>query len=310
MNARRKRHLEYRKKPNGYYHLCTDGRPDVLLFHNDEEFSMGMTAIALVAIKFNVQIYVFELMPNHIHIVLSATGNTCVDIFEYLVRKISCQLVADGFPPLPGDYDFRLTDIKDIESFRHHYLYAVRNPYEKGWCAPGGYLWGSDYLLFDQWGHLISGKRAGEMSVRKLRIITKTKIEIPSHWEIHPKLGILPKNFIALEKVKQLFPEVKQYMTKCIKDYESFIYVADELGESISLSSAETDDLLHRLLRQYYAQRPVTDLSADEKCRLAVLLNDKFRVDPVMIAQQLNMPVRIVNQTLRSKDFGGHKKRP
>ena len=29
-----------------------------------------------------------------------------------------------------------------------------------------------------------------------------------------------------------------------------------------------------------------------------------------MIAQQLNMPVRIVNQTLRSKDFGGHKKRP
>ena len=37
MNARRKRHLEYRKKPKGYYHLCTDGRPDVLLFYNDKE---------------------------------------------------------------------------------------------------------------------------------------------------------------------------------------------------------------------------------------------------------------------------------
>lgn len=310
MNARRKRHLEYRKKPKGYYHLCTDGRPDVLLFYNDKEFAMGMTAIALVAIKFSVQIYVFELMPNHIHIVLSATGDTCVDIFEYLVRKFSRQLVADGFPPLPSDYDFRLTDIKDIESFRHHYLYAVRNPYEKGWCAPGGYLWGSDYLLFGQWGHLISGKKAGEMSVRELRAITKSKTEIPAHWEIHPQLGILPKNYIVLEKVKKLFPEVKQYMTQCIKDYESFIYIADSLGESVSLSSEETDDLLQRLLRQHYAGRPVTDLSADEKCRLAVILNDKFRVDPAIIAQKLRMPFHVVNQTLRSKDFGRHKKRP
>ena len=80
--------------------------------------------------------------------------------------------------------------------------------------------------------------------------------------------------------------------------------------KTITLSSDETDDLLQRLLRQYYAQRPVTDLSANEKCRLAVILNDKYRVDPAMIAQKLHIPVRIVNQTIRSKDFGGHKKQP
>ena len=124
----------------GYYHLSTDGRPDVLLFRTKEEYAMGMTAIALVAIRFKVQIYVFELMPNHIHIVLSATGNTCVEIFEFIVRRISRQLKSDGYPPLPEDYDFRLTDIEDPKSFLDHYIYAARNPFEKGWCVPGGYL--------------------------------------------------------------------------------------------------------------------------------------------------------------------------
>ncbi len=268
-----------------------------------------MTAIALVAIKFKVQIYVFELMPNHFHIVLSATGNTCVDIFEYLVRKISRHLVADGFPPLPSNYDFRLIDITDLQSFRSHYLYAVRNPYEKGWCIPGGYLWGSDYLLFSQWGEFIKGKRAGDMSMRELRKIMSSKIEIPADWEIHPELGILPKNYIAIDKVKQFFPGVKQYMTSCIKDYESFVYVADSIGEPITFSSEEVDDLIDHLLRDHYSQRPLPDLSADEKCKLAVTLNDKFRVEPSLIARKLALPVHIVNQTIRSKDFGGRKKR-
>ena len=309
MNARRKRHLEYRKKPNGYYHLCTDGRPGVLLFHNDEEFARGMTAMALVSIKFKVQIYVFELMPNHIHIVLSSTGSTCVDIFVYLVRKISRQLVDDGFPSLPADYDFRLIDIDDIESFRHHYLYSVRNPYEKGWCSPGSYPWGSDYLLFSGWGNLVKGERVGEISQRKLREITRSKVEIPSHWEIHPDQGILPKNYIAIDKVKQLFPDVKQYMTQCIKDYESYVHVADSLGESINYTLEETGDLLQHLLREQYNHRSLYDLSAEEKCRLAVLMNEKYRVDPTMIAQKLRLPIRIVNQTLRSKDYGSRKRK-
>ena len=307
MDARRKRHLEYRKKPKAYYHLCTDGRPDVLLFRNEDEFARGMTAIALVALKYGVQIYIFELMPNHIHLILSATGDTCVDIFEYLVRKISRQLVADGYPPLPGDYDFRLIDIEDIQSFRNHCLYAVRNPYEKGWCIPGGYPWGSDYLLFSQWGDYVKGKRAGEMSQRKLRQITGSKIEIPAHWEIHPMLGILPKNYVATDKVRQCFPDVKRYMTQCIKDYESFVYVADSLGEDFVYSTDEADGLLQGLLREQYAERPVSELSADDKCRLAVILNEKYRVKSPVVSQILRLPLRIVSQTLRSKDFGSRK---
>ncbi len=266
-----------------------------------------MTAMALVAIKFKVQIYIFELMPNHIHIVLSATGDTCVEIFEFIIRRISRQLKSDGYPPLPEDYDFRLIDIDNQKSFQNHYIYAARNAYEQGWCIPGGYLWGSDYLLFSQWGKLVTGKRAGEMSQRELYRITKTRIEIPAHWEIHPELGILPKNYISLEKVRHLFPDAKHYMTQCIKAYESFVFVADSLGESIVFSPEEVDDLTRRLLRQHYPQRSLSDLSADEKCRLAVILNDKFRVESSMIARQLDLPVHIVNQTLRSKDYGVRK---
>ena len=92
MDKRQKKRQEYRKLPLGYYHLCTDGWGKGKLFHNRKQFALGMTAIALVSLRYNVKIYVFALMPNHIHILLSATGNDCVEVFDFLLRRINKQL--------------------------------------------------------------------------------------------------------------------------------------------------------------------------------------------------------------------------
>ena len=44
------------------------------MFNRTEQFVWGMATMALVALKFKVIIYSFELMSNYIHIILSATG--------------------------------------------------------------------------------------------------------------------------------------------------------------------------------------------------------------------------------------------
>ena len=151
MDKRQKKRLAYRQLPLGYYHLCTDGWREGKLFHTKKQFALGMTAIALVSLKFNVKIYAFILMPNHIHILLSATGNTCVEVFNFLVRRINKQLVEDHDPPLPDEYDFRLIAVKDKASFKDHYIYIARNIYEKGLFLPGGYLWGSCRSVLSRW---------------------------------------------------------------------------------------------------------------------------------------------------------------
>lgn len=309
MDARQKKRCEYRKKPMGYYHLSSDGWKDGLLFHTRKEYAMAMTAIALASLQYNVQIYVFELMPNHFHLVLSATGASCIKVFAFIIRRISKQLVQDGYPPLPKGYDFTLTDITDQASFKTHFIYAARNPYEKGLCIPGGYVWGSDYLLFTQWGEYLHGKRADEMSKRELCRMTQSRMEIPGHWEIHPTLGILPKNFIAVEKVRELIPAVKPYLTQCVKDYESFVHIARELKEDVEYSDSEMKDLAKQLIDQHHPGKRLFDLSPEERCKLAVLLNDRFDADADHIAKALYISKKVVLQTLRSKDFGVRKRK-
>ena len=308
MDKRQKKRQEYRKLPLGYYHLCTDGWGKGKLFHNRKQFALGMTAIALVSLRYNVKIYVFALMPNHIHILLSATGNDCVEVFDFLLRRINKQLKEDGYPPLPEDYDFQLLPIKDQESFRDHFIYIARNYYEKGFVVPGGCLWCSDYLLFSQWADLIRGERVDDMSQRKVRGIIKSEMSLPAHWEIHPEWGVLPRNFVSMEKVKEMFPSVKTYLTRLIKDYESFVHISDTLGEQLCFSEEEIKEIIEQLREKNYPHRSLKDLSADEKSRLAIILNEMYHFDAATIARLLHISQHIVSQVLRSKDFASRRR--
>ena len=262
-----------------------------------------MTTMALVALKYDVKLYIFELMSNHIHIVLSANGETCLKVFSYLTRRISAQLIADGFPPLPKGYDFRMIPIQDRSSFRNHILYAARNPYEKGICIPGTYPWGSDYLLFNPLSAEIQGKPVCSMSDRKVRRCTKSIVGIPGHWEYHPVLGLLPKNYISIEKIRKLFPSVKSYLTGLIKDYEAFLHLSHVLDEPVSLTEDEQQDLLLLLLRRDFHAGSLAELSREDRGKLAVRLCDGYRLGVPSTARLLGLPERIVTQLIRSKEF-------
>ena len=267
-----------------------------------------MTAIALVTLKYNVKIYIFVLMHNHIHILLSATGTICVEVFDYLKQRINKQLKEDHYPPLPEDYDFKLTPILDRKSFQDHFIYIARNIYEKGLFMPGGYLWGSDYLLFSQWADHIKGRRVNEMSQREVTRLTRSAMKLPEQWEIHPELGILPKCFISTEKARELFPSVKSYLTRLVKDFEAFVHISDSLGEANSLDVEEIKELVGQLLTRYFTNRSLDELTADEKSRLAVIMHDQYRLEPQHIARALYLPNRIVHQVLHSKDYS-HRRR-
>lgn len=304
MDNRQKKRREYRAMPHGYYHLCTDGWSNGKLFRTQEEYAMGMTAIALAVVKFGIKVYAFVLMPNHIHLLLSASGSVCVDIFDFLVRRINKQLVADGFPTLPETYDFKLVPIPDKKSFVSHFIYIVRNTYEKGICIPGGYPWGSDALYFSQWGELIRGTRIDALSKREKIRRLKSEIELPGHWEFNAELGVLPRSFVSTQKVRELIPSVKAYLTRLIKDYESMIHVSRVLEETITFAKDEIDDIASQTAKYLYPDCPMKELSVEDKCKLAVQICKEYGFLPKDIAGALRLPERVVAQALRSKDYG------
>lgn len=304
MEKYRKERNEYRKMKKGYYHLCTDGWKDGNIFNNIAQFAYGMILMGLITLRYSIVIYDFILMPNHIHIILSGTGNDAVEAFLYLKRKLNVRLVASDYKPLPEDYGFKLIPIEDKTQMRDLIIYLDRNHYEKGLAVPCGYPWGSGYLHYSLFAGLLHGKRVTEFGSKEMEALTGSRIKLPKHWEIHPVLGLLPKSFVNTGLVKKLFKGPKDYMTKLVKDYESFVSIARKCGEEVEYDSSELKDIISQTLLSDFGGRNLSQLSSDEMARLAVKLSKQFDIKAQTIADNLGVSIHLVNQFLRSKDYG------
>lgn len=304
MDIRQRQSLEFRSLPNAYYHLCTDGWHGGKLFYTREQYASGMTSVALLCLKYGVRIYAFELMPNHLHIVISGTGAQCLDCFYFMRKRINKELRKAGNPVLPADYWMKIVPVPDRDSMRRVLAYLARNRYETGQCTPCGHIWGTGYLLYNQTADYIVGIPVKNMKVRALERLAGTRMTLPSDWEIHPDLGVLPRSFVQIGKNQELFPSVKDYMTALVKDYESYVRIADSLGETITWSESEAEEIVGRICQRMFPQREYYQLSADEKCLLLVQADSQYHLQVPLLSKILRLPEHLIRQVLYSKDYG------
>ena len=304
MTEKHKQRELYRSWKNTYYHLSSDGWKNGRLFNTVAQYAYGMTLIGLIHLRFGLTIYSFSLMPNHFHILLSGTGMDCVAAFDYLKRKINARLVMDGNPSLPLDYWFKLTPVDTPEQMKANYIYIDRNAYELQYCVPGGYLWSSCYVYYSKIIDLFMACPAASFSKRKLEQMTGSRIIIPDDWQFHPVYGLLPSSFIEQSLFYRLFPNPKEYQTHLVKDYEAFAKIADSLEESFIFSKEEREDLVQKLLWKLFHGKRLKELSGNEKGKLAVIMVNQYKIPVPDIAIGLNMSEKMINQFLRSKDYG------
>lgn len=304
MDSIQKQKQFYRSLPIGYYHLCSDGWQKGKLFHTDEQYAFGVSGLALSTRIHGVTIYAYELMPNHFHILLCATGKQCLSLFYYMIRRINKKLKEAGLPALPKNYWFKLVPIKNKEQMKDLIVYLARNKFEKGACTPFGHKWGTGYLLYNHLAAFITGTKAQDMSQRELEQFVGSRTALPADWELHPVLGILPKCFVCVSKVLELFPNVKEYTTRMIKQYESAVIIADSVGESIEWSGDEAREMLMNLCDKLFPGKRLYELSADEKGRLAVQADSLYHLPTPTLSKHLQLSEFVIRQFLHSKDYG------
>lgn len=301
MDKRQKRRAEYKSWKKGYYHLCTDGKKGTIC-HDEAEYVYLVNTISLLDLLFPVKVHFYEVMRSHLHLLLSGRGAHCVAVFDYVRSRINKRLVEDGHPPLPDNYDFKLIPVEDEDQMRSNGIYIARNASEVLNIRPGGYLFGSSIAFYTDVSRLFETVRAGDLSVRTLRKIFRTHVSIPPDRLIHPGLGmVLPQSFVDMGVLYKVFPTAKEFETRLVKDYESFIEIADQVGEEITFSVEEAKDIVRQELMK--EGRGLSDLSNDDRCALAVRLNKKYRLDAVTLSQSVFIPVRIIFQALKSKKY-------
>ncbi len=293
----------YRSMGNGYYHFCTDGWKGGCIFNNADQYAFGMVLMGLICIKFNVVIYAFVLMPNHIHIILKGTGSECVQAFDYLKRKLSAMLRRCGYPTLPEGYWFNLNAITDPDQMRTEIIYVLRNPLEKGLGTASGYPWGSGWCYHSLLPEVMGGIPVSRMSVRHRTRYFTTEDPVPGDWKVHPYLGLLPDSFVDTSFVLKLFQTPKDLQIALVKDYEAYYQISRRLGDLCEFNKAEMTSIVSQTLQKRFDSRGLGSLSEEEKGRLAIILSREFGFTSYQISTSIFIKEKVVRQLLASKEL-------
>ena len=75
---------EYKSWGRWYYHMTLDSLGKRNLFNDRDEYINGMNVVALSQFLNKVGIIQFDLMRNHAHFTLLATGLQCCRYFDFL----------------------------------------------------------------------------------------------------------------------------------------------------------------------------------------------------------------------------------
>ena len=303
MTERKKRRSLYRSWKKGYYHLCTDGKTNVLC-HDDADYTNLVNSIAVLPLKYPVKIHSYKVMRTHVHLILSGRGKDCVDAFDYLKYRAAKRLREAGHPSLPRDYDFRLIPVENEIQMCRNFVYVARNAFEVRDVIPGGYPWGASMLFYSKVHLLFEAVRVSRVQSHKLREILGTRTLIPGDYLINQQTGmVLPQSFVDTKVFYKVFPTARQYHTALVKDFEGYMMVADQLGETVSFTQEEADMIIDQVLTSDYQGVKPDNLTMDERFRLASALQKKYRLNVNQLAAGLLLPASILAQALRSKQY-------
>ena len=111
-----------------FWHVCTPGNSQYIIFESPDDYKFGMILAAICAYDARVRIITFELMSNHVHFIVICSTKEEASSFLDLFRK----RLSKYFQLKDANRDFSnfKTDpipIETLESLRNQIAYTNRN---------------------------------------------------------------------------------------------------------------------------------------------------------------------------------------
>ena len=293
MNTLKSDYGEYRSWPKWYYHLVFDSFEKGQIFNDKDEYAHGMNGVAIAQYLYNISIVAFNLMINHCHILAYGSGENMVKFFIFMKRRINDCLREDGHPVLPNNYGFKLIKVEDKRQLADTIIYIARNPLKACPTASvNGYRWGSTNLIFNEMKDLYERKSLSELSNREKRQLLRSGVSLPDGYSYNEKYGfIMPDSYVLVGKAEQVFGKAWNYFYGIVRNMDGYLRIAEGLGEEVTLSEDELNDVMAQTLRKVFNVSSINELGPDDRCRMAMVLKTRYKVTIKRIARKLHMDV-------------------
>jgi len=283
------------KRARQLWHLFTTGHLTQILFTDTNDYVVGMNLMGICSDKFpEVKIYTFEIMSNHIHIILSGEKNDCESLFKLykvrLMRVLKGERIVDY-----SAFSATLLPINSLMSLRNEIVYVNRNGYlANSSFTPYSYPWGAGCHYFNRLWEMFDYKTLNSLSVRYRRSICHSKETTMSDRIKVLNDIIIPTSYCYICDGERFFRDAHHYFNLLSKNYEAYSEISKKLSDSIFLSDEEIFSVVCAISVKDYAVKQPSLLSSTDKIEIAKKMHFDYNASNKQIQRILKLDVAII----------------
>lgn len=267
-----------------------------IVFVTDDDFRAGMLLIAICAMSFpGIKILAFQLMNNHLHVILSGNRDDCRSFFRMFRHRLQMYLKGLGRTVDLSGWKESLNAVVDIDYLRTVIAYTNRNgflvnPDE----TPFTYRWGTNRLFFNPDAVSLHSQSKEKLTVRQIRNVIHSGAF--DHMAVLNMIDgyISPIVFCDIPSAMVLFRDGHHYFHLISRDVEGQQKIAAELGETVSYTDNELFAAVVSICRKDYGIGKPSAIPSDAKLALARRMHFEYNATDKQIARILRLDREIL----------------
>lgn len=292
----------FKETEMNYYLISTDHLSDGIWFRDDEDFTIGMNHVAVLASHKTVFILCFVLMSNHVHFVIGCDNRKQALEFVTQFKNIYSRYYGTKYQVTEflrrNKVDIRLLPIEE-EALEKAIAYVLMNPVAANICTHAAlYPWGSGSCYFRD--APVTGQPIRILSRRKQCALLKSNVKVEQNYCISPSGYILPESYICIPFVEKIFRTAGRLnfflnnSSKAKARFEADSNLVPSFRDQLIASAI--GDICHTLFHKRYFD----ECNNREKARMAYELQRRFSADPKQIARVLGCNLKDITLWLDS----------
>lgn len=264
-----------------------------VIFKTESDFKSAMSILAIcVKIHPGIKVYAFQIMSNHIHLVVGGSEGAIRLFFSFFVSRLNKffrgEVSLDGFT-------LKLFPVSDMAYFRNAVSYVNRNGFVvNNDVTPFSYPWGSSRYFFQPLAlsyHELTGRTIGITALRTI-IHSRTCDNLKDMKIVDGYIS--PLEYCHIKEAENVFRDAKQYFYAISRNVETYSEVAKSIGESIFYTDTDMYNVALKMAKEHFGRHDLRTLPAEAKIEIAKRLHYDYNAGDKQIQRLLSIEAYVM----------------
>ena len=281
-----------------YWHIYTDGTMMQNIFISKEDFIMGIWCLAAAQhLCKSVRVITFELMGNHIHLILAGAKEDCIKVFDIFAARLKKAFPKRQHPIDWSKFKMEILSIESLQTLRNEIIYVNRNAFVANPAyTPESYPWGGGCAYFCPWLKHLATTPFGELPILAQRALLHTKKIAPlADLKVIDSMPFIP-SFCDIKLGESLFRDARSYFNSLTRNAEAFSQIASRLKDTIFLTDEELYSVICSHISKEYSVKAPAQLSAQQKIDTARHMHFDYNATNQQLRRMLRMDLSVLEE--------------